>query len=168
MPETLKLPNREEVEKHFRQLHLANIIKPVETHRITGTAGRGQRDRELNRLIRQRWEEQRRFPMQVATTLSQQFASRGLQFFKVNRAITHVAVARPRYLDLDATPVSEGVRKIVEFVNAKPKCTRKQLVESLAPAPAVVPVTPVEGGPSPAAGAPAEMSPEVAAVLTDL
>ena len=168
MPESVKLPNREEVEKHFRQVHLANIIKPVETHRITGTAGRGQRDRELNRLIRQRWDEQRRFPMQVATTLSQQFASRGLQFFKVNRAITHVAVARPRYLDLDATPVSEGVRKIVEFVNANPKCTRKQLVEALAPAPTVVPVTPAEGSPPPAAGEPAGMPPEVAAVLTDL
>jgi hypothetical protein len=176
MPESLKLATREEVEKHFRQVHLANIIKPVETHRITGTVGRGQRDRELTRLIRQRWDEQRRFPMQVATILSQQFASRGLQFFKVNRAITHVAVARPRYLDLEATPVSEGVRRIVEFVNAHPKCTRKQLVETLAPAPArqvvpvvpVVPVAPVEGAPSPAAGAPAEMSPEVAAVMSDL
>jgi hypothetical protein len=173
MPESVKLATRQEVEKHFRQVHLANIIKPIETHRITGAAGRGQRDRELSRLIRQRWDEQRRFPMQVATTLSQQFASRGLQFFKVNRAITHVAVARPRYLDLEATPVSEGVRRIVEFVNAHPKCTRKQLVETLAPAPVVpvvpaVPVAPIEGAPSPAAGAPAEMSPEVAAVMTDL
>ena len=169
MPETLKLPNREEVEKHFRQVHLSNIIKPVETHRITGTVGRGQRDRELNRLIRQRWDEQRRFPMQVATTLSQQFASRGLQFFKVNRSITHVAVARPRYLDLEATPVSEGVRRIVEFVNAHTKCTRKQLVEALAPARVVqvLPVTPGDGA-SPAAEAPAAVAPEVAAVLTDL
>jgi len=169
IPESVKLPSREEVEKHFRQVHLANIIKPVETHRITGTAGRGQRDRELNRLIRQRWEEQRRFPMQVATTLSQQFASRGLQFFKVNRAITHVAVARPRYLDLEATPVSEGVRRIVEFVNASPKCTRKQLVEALAPLPAVqvLPVTPSEGV-SPATDAPPKVNSEVAAVLTDL
>jgi hypothetical protein len=167
MPESVKLATREEVEKHFREVHLANIIKPVETHRITGTSGRGQRDRELTRLIRQRWDEQRRFPMQVATTLSQQFASRGLQFFKVNRAITHVAVARPRYLDLEATPVSEGVRRIVEFVNAHPKCTRKQLVETLAPARSV-PAPPTEGAPAPAAGAPAEMSPEVAAVMTDL
>jgi hypothetical protein len=173
MPESVKLPSREEVEKHFRQVHLANIIKPVETHRITGTSGRGQRDRELNRLIRQRWDEQRRFPMQVATTLSQQFASRGLQFFKVNRSITHVAVARPRYLDLEATPVSEGVRRIVEFVNAHPRCTRKQLVEALAPIRSVpvVPVVPVaagEGAPPPPVGAPPEMAPEVAAVLTDL
>jgi hypothetical protein len=167
IPETVKLANREELEKHFRQVHLPNIIKPVETYRITGTAGRGQRDRELNRLIRQRWEEQRRFPMQVATTLSQQFASRGLQFFKVNRAITHVAVARPRYLDLEATPVSEGVRRIVDFINAHPKCTRKQLVEALAPASAA-PAPAAEGAPAPAADAPAAMLPEVAAVLTDL
>src|SRR4030095_10283331 len=126
------------------------------------TAGRGQRDRELNRLIRQRWDEQRRFPMQVATILSQQFASRCLQFFKGNRSITHVAVARPRYLDLEATPVSDGVRRIVEFVNANPKCNRKQLVESLAPAPAA-PASPAEGAPAPAEGARAELSSEVAA-----
>ena len=34
----------------------------------------------------------------------------GLQFFKVNKTITHVSVARPHYLDLEATPVSEGVK----------------------------------------------------------
>jgi hypothetical protein len=110
LPETTKLPSRAEVEKHFRQTHLPNIIKSVETHRLSGAASRNLRDRELLRLLRLRWEEQKRFPIQVATVLSQQFASRGLQFFKVNRTVTHVSVARPHYLDLESTPVSDGVR----------------------------------------------------------
>jgi hypothetical protein len=164
LPETLKLPTREEVEKHFRQVHLANIIKPVETHRLSGPASRNLRDRRLAQLLRVRWEEQRWFPMQVATALSQQFAARGLQFFKVNRTITHVAVARPHYLDMEATPVSDGVRKIVEFVNSHPKCTHKQLLEALAPAPTVIPIAPFEG----AAPAPAEPSPELTTVMMDL
>lgn len=184
LPEPLKLPNLEEVAKHFRQVHLANIIKPVETIRQAGEVSRNIRDRELMRLLRQRWEEQKRFPLQIATTLSQQFAGRGLQFFKVNKTVTHVAVARPHFLDLEATPVSEGVKRIVDFINATPKCTHKQLLKALAPAPAVPsPVAPapeaapaVEGAapvaesqPSaPAAPALAEPTPEMAAVMTDL
>ncbi len=181
LPEPLKLPSLEEVEKHFRQVHLANIIKPVETVRLAGESSRNIRDRELMRLLRQRWEEQKRFPLQIATTLSQQFAARGLQFFKVNKTVTHVAVARPHYLDLEATPVSEGVKRIVDFINATPKCTHKQLLKALAPAPAapapaaVEPSPAAEGAapsagnqPQPAAPAAAEPTPEMAAVMTDL
>jgi hypothetical protein len=136
VPEPLKLANREEVEKHFRQVHAGNIIKPVETLRLSGTQARSLRDRELQRLARMRWEEQQRFPLQVATVLSQQFAGRGLQFFKVNKTVTHVAVARPHYLDLDATPISDGIRRIVEYIGAHPKCTHRQLLTALAPKPA--------------------------------
>jgi hypothetical protein len=181
LPEPLKLPNLEEVAKHFRQVHLANIIKPVETIRQAGEISRNIRDRELMRLLRQRWEEQKRFPLQIATTLSQQFAGRGLQFFKVNKTVTHVAVARPHFLDMEATPVSDGVKRIVDFINATPKCTHKQLLKALAPAPATpAPVAPapepapaVEGATSaaaspPAAPAAAEPTPEMAAVMTDL
>ena len=180
LPEAQKLPTLEEVAKHFRQVHLANIIKPVETVRLAGETSRNIRDRELMRLLRQRWEEQKRFPLQIATTLSQQFAGRGLQFFKVNKTVTHVAVARPHFLDLEATPVSDGVKRIVDFINATPKCTHKQLLRTLAPAPSV----PVSAAPAPAAegaaptaeGQPAvpvtpvaaEPTPEMAAVMTDL
>ena len=170
LPEPLKLPNREEVEKHFRQVHLPNIIKQVESHRTTGAASRNLRDRGLMRLLRQRWEEQRRFPLQVATVLSQQFATRGLQFFKVNKSVTHVAVARPLFLDLEATPVSDGIRRIVEFINSHPKCSHKQLLNALAPKPAGTPATPGEPGTAAVtAGEPAPgLTPEMAAVMTDL
>ncbi len=177
LPEPLKLGSMEEVDRHFRQVHLANIIKQVETVTMTGTESRDIRDRELMRLVRTRWEEQKRFPLQLATTLSQQFASRGLQFFKVNKTVTHVSVARPHYLDMEATPVSEGVKRIVEFINATSKCTHKQLLAALAPAPAPAPVPAAEAVPAAegqaetpaAAPAPAaEPSPELAAVMTDL
>jgi hypothetical protein len=184
VPEPLRLPNREEVEKHFRQVHLSNIIKQVESHQLSGTSARSLRSPGLTRLTRHIWEEQKRFPLQVATVLSQQFASRGLQFFKVNKTVTHVAVARPHYLDLDLTPVSEGIRNIVNYISGHPKCTRKQLVESLVPAaakraaqPAPAPAAPasetpaVEGqaAPAPAAPAPQEENlPEVTAVISDL
>ena len=176
LPEQVKLQSLEEVEKHFRQVHLSNIIKPVETHRAEGAASRNIRERELMRLLRQRWEEQKRFPLQIATVLSQQFASRGLQFFKVNKTVTHVAVARPHYLYLEATPVSDSVKRIVDFINATPKCTHKQLLEVLAPRPPAPPpepaAAPSEGeaatAAAPAAPASAEPTPEMAVVMTDL
>jgi hypothetical protein len=160
----------EAVQQHFREVHKDNIIKPVESHKLTGTAARSLRSPELVRFVRSVWEDQRRFPLQIATVLSQQFAGHGLQFFKVNKTITHVAVARPHYLDLDATPVSEGVKKIVDYINAHAKCTRRTLLEALAPAPAAPAIIPVpapapvaEAQPAPDAAAPAETSAAVEA-----
>jgi hypothetical protein len=142
LPEPLRLGSMEEVEKHFRETHKENIIKPVESLTMTGTAARALRNAELLRLVRSVWEDQRRFPLQIATVLSQQFAGHGLQFFKVNKTITHVCVTRPHFLDLAAAPVSEGVKRIVEHINTHAKCIRRDLVEALAPslAPAPAPI----------------------------
>lgn len=183
MPEPLRLADMAAVEKHFRETHRETIIKSVEKFQLGGAAARSLRAQGLARLVRSVWEDQRRFPLQIATVLSQQFANRGLQFFKVNKTVTHVSVARPHYLDLDATPVSAGVKRIVEHINAHPKCTRRQLLEALAPsapaaapapspAPAQVAATDVEGAAKPAATpAPApepEPTPEQTAVVSDL
>ncbi|MGD0745597.1 MAG: hypothetical protein ABSA45_10620, partial [Verrucomicrobiota bacterium] len=177
VPEPLKLPNLEEVEKHFRAVHKDTIIKPVESHTVGGVLSRNLRCRELQRLVRNDWERQKYFPLQLATYLSRQFAGHGLHFFKVNRTFTHVSVARPQFLDLETTPVSEGVRRIIAHINAHPKCTRRHLFEALAPtpAPAVVaqassPVRPEEthGQDARATTVAAEPTPEQNAVIADL
>lgn len=173
VPEPLKLATREDVEKHFRATHKETIIKPVESHVISGMAARSLRG-GLGRVVQNLLADQRRFPMQIATSLSQAFAHQGLQFFKVNKTVTHVAVARPHYLDLETTPVSAGVKRIVEFINANPKTNRRKLIEALAPAPAaptVIPVAPVEGEAAAApAAAPAAPEPtaEQTALISDL
>ncbi|HEY5041848.1 MAG TPA: hypothetical protein VIK53_07580 [Verrucomicrobiae bacterium] len=185
VPEPLKLATMEEVEKHFRATHKDSIIKPVESHTVAGLPSRSLRDNGLQRLIRQEWEHQKFFPLPIATKLSQQFAHYGLQFFKVNRTVTHVNVARPQYLDLETTPVSENIKRIVEFVNGNTKCTRRKLIEALAPTPkpTVLEVKPVEttafvapAAESEAAAQPAkpaeppapEATPEQTAVIVDL
>jgi hypothetical protein len=176
MPEPLRLGSRDAVEKHFRETHKETIIKQVDSHTLGGVAARAVRSPGLSHLVRQAWEDQRRFPLQLATTLSQQFASDGLQFFKVNKAITHVSVARPSFLNLETTPVSEGIKRIVEFINAHPKSTRRKLMESLAPSPAPKPI-PIAVNPEtvatdtaavPPAPAEAEPTPEQTAVISDL
>ena len=165
LPEPLKLGSREEVEKHFREVHLPNIIRQVETHKMSGTTSRQLRSNGLMRAVRQAWEDQKRFPLQIATVLSQQFAAQGLQFFKVNKTITHVSVARPHYLDLETVPVSDGVRKIVHHINEHPRCSRRDLVAALAPeAPAVATPAPTDA----TAASSSEPSPEVTAIIGDL
>ncbi len=162
VPEPLRVPNREEVEKHFRQTHLASIVKQVDSHQITGVVSRSLRCAPLQRLTRLKWEDQKRFPLQLATLLSQQFAVRGLQFFKVNKTVTHVSVARPHYLDLETTPVSENVKRIVDFINSHPKCTRRQLFADLAPSALPTVQTPSEESKQP------ELTTEASAVISDL
>ncbi len=192
IPETIKLNTREDVEKHFRETHLGNVIKPVENHTIPGNAVADIENRGLHSLIRRAYDEQMRFPLKVVNILSGQFARQGLQFFKVNKSVTHVAVARPHYLDLEVVSVSDGVKRIVEFINANPRTTRKKLLEALAPGGSQpAPVTPAvqpaaapaeaaqpgaetaQGAASPAASTPppaaaSAASPEASAVISDL
>jgi hypothetical protein len=167
VPEPLKLPTIEEVEKHFRTTHKDAIIKPVETLVVDGVKSRGLRNRELYRLVRTEWENQKHFPLQLATLLSKMFASHGLQFFKVNKTVVHVSVARPQFLDLETTPVSENIKSLIGFINTNSRCTRRKLIESLAPTPpkpTVLEVKPDE----PKVDAPAEPTPEQTALIADL
>ena len=181
VPEPLKLATLEEVEKHFRATHKDNIIKSAVSHVVAGVPSRSLRCGGLQRLIRSAWEQQRYFPLQLSGELCKRFAGHGLQFFKVNKTVTHVGVARPLFLDLETTPVSDSIKGIIGFINAHPKCTRRKLVEALAPSPTVIEIKP-ETTPAPesgvqAAGAEklpkagihaAEPTPEQNAVIADL
>ena len=192
VPEPLKLASMDEVVQHFRATHKDAIVKPVESLIVAGPASRTLLCSGLQRLIRQEWESQRHFPLPIATKLSQQFAHYGLQFFKVNKTVTHVSVARPTYLEVETSPVSDNIRRIVEFINLNTKCTRKKLVEALAPTPKAAPliITPAAPAPvvetpapvaegetaaaqpaepaKPAAPAQPEVTPEQAAIISDL
>jgi hypothetical protein len=174
VPEPLKLSSREAADKHFREVHAANLIRQTDSWTATGAAAQQLPCAPLRRLLRRAWDEQQRFPLKLVTVLSQQFAGHGLHFFKVNKTVTHVSVARPHYLDSDATPVSEGVRRIIEFVRANEGCTRRKLMDALAPAPPVPrPVPPADPAGSAATTAPpappsAEPTPEQTAVVADV
>lgn len=172
VPEALKLGSREEAVRHFREVHLPSLTRQVDVALLPAGPQRPALSHLLQQLARRTVEEQRRFPLRMATVLSQRFAGQGLQFFKVNKTVTHVCVARPRYLDLQNTVVSDGVKCIVEYVQANQKATRKKLIDVLAPSPAPAPATPApapaEGAPTPAAPATPAPTPEQAALISDL
>jgi len=133
VPEAKRLFSREEVERHFREVHLANVLHQVDSMTISGVDIKSQPSKTVRSLFRVVFEEQKRFPLKVVNALSQQFSKHGLQFFKVNKSITHVCIARPKYLDLSTTPVSENVRRIINYINEHPGITLKKLIEGLAP-----------------------------------
>jgi len=174
--ESPRLPDRIEVEKHFRATHLATIVSQVENRTLSGVAARNLRSPELRRLVNAAVEDQRHFPLGLATALSQSFATRGLQFFKVNKTVTHVCVARPQHLDLETSVVSDRVKRIVDYLNTHPKCKRRALIEALAPSPAPAPAAPApvaEGavpaeGAAPAAPVSFEPTPEQTEISSDL
>ncbi len=154
VPDPLKLQSREEVEKHFRETHLPNVVQQVESHMMNGAAARSLPSGPMQALVRAAYEDQRRFPLRLATVLSQMFAAEGLQFFKVNKAVTHVSVARPRHLDITSAPVSDGIKRIMIFILEHPGCNRRQLIETLAPPPPL-PIVPPTPPPMPGLEAPA-------------
>lgn len=167
VPEALKFNTRAEVEAHFKATHLPNLFKSVASHTLIG-ANVGQSSPVIRRIFNLVVEDQVRFPLKLVNILCTQFSRHGLQFFKVNKTITHVSVARPTYLDMEATPVSPNLRKLIECIDATPKCTRRKLLETLAPAPTVITIpVPVEGQP-PAAPAVPEPTAEQSAINSDL
>jgi len=180
VPESPRLDSREAVERHFRETHLSTIVQEIEEQRVPGNRALNLACQGLRRLARRAFEEQRRFPLKLVHALSQQFAARGLQFFKRDRTVIHVSVARPNYLDLETSVVSDTVRRIIEYLNAHPKSTRAQLMEALAPAPPkpapIVGTTEpaAEASAAPAAGSaatvppPQELTPEQMAMISDL
>ena len=133
VPEPLTLDSREAVEAHFKSNHLPNLISSVQHVTVHANEEDHLGSASLKAWLRRVREEQRRFPIRVVNALSQQFARQGLQFFKVNKTVTHVSVARPRYLDVNVTPVSDLVKRIVDYIENHKNCTPAQLVSDLTP-----------------------------------
>lgn len=161
VPEPKVFQSMDEVRAHFIEVHQPTIIRQVDSFAPKADA---KLPGPLQTLMRVALDKEKRFPIRIATALSGTFASMGLQFFKRDKTVVHVAVARPHHLDIETSVVSETTRKIIEHINANVGTNRKRLVETLAPSPAPA-EAPTEGG---AAPAPTPLTAEQQAVLNDL
>lgn len=142
VPEPTQLHSRDDVEAHFRQTHQGNVIKCVD--RILIKHGTSPKlDGPIQALLRVMTDREKRFPLRCATELSNEFQKSGLHFFKRDKTVVHVSVARPHYLDLTTQVVSDGVKQIIAHLEAHPTATRRSLLDALAPLPAaaVIPVS---------------------------
>ena len=124
---------RDEVQTHFESNHLEEVFDEMQTCFISGDKAQSlQEPRQLAEFLKDQWHRQKHFPMQLSTHLSRIFSNLGLQFFKKDKKVTHVSVARPSFLDIESEPVSESVRLIMQFIDATNNCTRRQILEYLA------------------------------------
>lgn len=120
-----KLSSRADLEAHFRQHHAARIITAVrDKAALPARVALQSSAAAVASRVRRLWEELRRFPLPLAQRLGQQFTSRGLYLFKAHGRVTYVTPVRPRYLDLENTPVDDHVRGILEYLHAHPKVSR--------------------------------------------
>jgi hypothetical protein len=156
VPEPKTLVSQADVEAHFAETHAAALVKEVSSWMLRREPNAPRLPEPLHRVLRVTMDRERRFPIKTMTALSGAFAHAGLQFFKRDKTVVHVAVARPHYLDLETTAVQAGIKNIIEFINQNANATRKKLVEALAPTPPTPPAAPApEPAPTEATATPA-------------
>jgi hypothetical protein len=116
-PEPLK--NLAEVAEHFQKNHSASaIINPGDHFTVPGSAPVNDSAPAVIEFTRRELDNLIRFPLPLANTLGQKLAGGGLQIFKAHENITYVSVARPKMLDRQASPVSESLAAILDYLES--------------------------------------------------
>ena len=161
-----KLSDLAAVERHFAENHAPAHLKFVDLAPVPGDPKTTAVDPALGPLLNHARDEEERFPLRLAQSLSRALSAAGLRFYKSPNRTTFVSAARPRHLNLDEVPVSDSIKKILELIRARKSIRRPQLLDLLAPtvaAPSPAPVVAPDSIPSadsdPAAPPPAEPSP---------
>ncbi len=156
-----KLADLAAVERHFAEHFAPAHIQFVDVAHVPGDPKSTAVDPALAPLLNHACEEEARFPLRLAQSLSRSLSAAGLRFHKSPNRTTFVSASRPRYLDLEAIAVSDSIRKILETIRGKKSLRRGQLLDLLAPAPAAPVQTPAAEAPS------AEAAPETPAPSVD-
>ncbi|MFZ0616883.1 MAG: hypothetical protein WAN16_10620 [Chthoniobacterales bacterium] len=115
----------EQATAHFQEHHAENEVEAAEGEIIlSGRAALHDSTQLLRELLLKNLREMDRFPLPLAQAVGKELTGRGLQLFKSHKKIIHVSMARPRYLDREATPISENFRAILEYLEAHPNQRR--------------------------------------------
>lgn len=164
-----KLESMSAVEQHFLDRHAAAQIRLEQVAKVPGDPKNARVDAALAPLLNYAKDEEARFPLRLAQSLSRALTEAGLRFHKSASKTTLVSVARPRHLNLDEIVVSDSIKKIIELIRGKKSLRRHELLDQLAPLPKQEPaaaetapqqeVPPAPTSPSPETVTPAEVSP---------
>ena len=130
-----KLENLAAVEQHFLQNHAASQIQFVAEAKVPGDPKNARVDAALAPLLNYAKEEEERFPLKLAQSLSRALTEAGLRFHKSANKTTFVSSARPRHLNLEEVTVSDSIKKIIDLIRGKKSIRRQELLDQLAPLP---------------------------------
>ena len=131
-----KLENLTAVEQHFLQNHAASQIQFVAEAKVPGDPKNARVDAALAPLLNHAKDEEGRFPLKLAQSLSRALTEAGLRFHKSANKTTFVSSARPRHLNLEEVTVSDSIKKIIDLIRGKKSIRRQELLDTLAPVPA--------------------------------
>jgi hypothetical protein len=145
--ETERLDGFGAVEKHFLANHAAAAIRASATATVPGNPAALEVDAGLRPLLAFARDEEARFPLRLAQSLSRALTGAGLRFSKAANRTTYVSASRARHLDLGKVVVSDSIRRILETIREKKGLRRQHLLDLLAPLPAK-PEAPAEQGPA--------------------
>jgi len=164
-----KLADLAAVERHFDIHHAAAHLKFLDLAPVPGDPKTTAVDPALAPLLNYARDEEERFPLRLAQSLSRALSGAGLRFHKSANRTTFVSASRSRHLNLEETPVSDSIRKIIETIRGKKSIRRTQLLDLLVPSPVVAaPPSPAPDAPPAESTPPAPADPARDAVINDL
>ena len=134
VPEPLKLGSREAVEKHFRETHLPNLIKPVEAHTMSGPAGPPIALARPATPVAQRLGGAAPLPLQAGHHLEPAVRRPRPAIFQ-GQPHRHPCLCGPSALPGHGghARFRKACGKSWNSSTPTPKCTRRKLIEALAP-----------------------------------
>lgn len=98
---------------------------------VSGDVARRLDDPRLREPLREAWERESRFPLELSLALRAALHHKQLHIFKAGRRQTFATCIRPRVLDPEHT-VPE-IREVLEHLRKHPGCSRKDLLKALRP-----------------------------------
>lgn len=123
-----------EAERHFRQMHLPQLVREAGEVTVSGVTSRKLADRALGRVIENAWALEIRSPSKMMQELAGGLRAAGLNIFRHRRGMLYVSPIRARAFGHERDSVSPSVNAILEKVSATPGIGRKLLAEQMAPA----------------------------------
>jgi hypothetical protein len=132
--EPKKFASREELEKHVRDHHLEQLVKNRPEVIINGPTSRKLEHPGILEAIREAWISERRFPLKTANGMQSRLRHEGFHLFKYRKGVIYITAVKPKRFDAGQT-LTEHVQKIVAFLRVHQNSTRKQLFDSVLPAP---------------------------------
>ena len=132
-------PNREELEKHFIENHVAQFVTSAPEVQISGTASRQLQNPAVLESVRLAWQEERKFPMKTANEMRGRLRHEGFHFFKGPKDITYISRSKPQHFE-SITHLSGQIQKIIVYLREHVGCKRKQLLAHIVPQPAATPM----------------------------
>jgi hypothetical protein len=123
-----------EVERHFRQNYLPDLIRSAPESTIGGVLSRRLPDRALGRVIENAWAHEAHSPSGMMQELAATLRQAGLHIFRHRRGMLFVSPIRLRSFKHELTGVSPSINAILEAIATTTRIHRKDLAQKIIPA----------------------------------